>query len=135
MWTSWKEMIFVLNFSCITWHRQTRLCLSIFEQRPFSIARQWALSRNLLSKDLSDFNLQKSMYGGLSPLLWISRKNFNFSHTLIKLFIFCLAWSWLYTTEAKWWQKLTLNLSLTPINITLTLILTLNLDKYLFFLI
>jgi hypothetical protein len=29
----------------------------------------WALSRNLLSKDLSDFNLQISMYGGLSPLL------------------------------------------------------------------
>jgi hypothetical protein len=31
--------------------------VSIFELRPFSMAREWALSRNLLSKDLSDFNL------------------------------------------------------------------------------
>ena len=45
------------------------------------MAKEWELSRNLLSKDLSDFNLQISMYGGLSPLLWISRKNFQlFTH-------------------------------------------------------
>ena len=32
--------------SPVSHDRQTRLCLSIFEQRPFSMAREWALSRN-----------------------------------------------------------------------------------------